>query len=88
MIDLNSLIPADSELYLFSACAINSRGEIVGLAFDGQGNFHGYLATPGRTAMRGSTESSSVAPSKRFGYAWSLVRDRVAPFGTGLRRVR
>lgn len=34
MIDLNGLIPPDSTLYLVSAYDINSRGEIVGQAFD------------------------------------------------------
>jgi probable HAF family extracellular repeat protein len=46
LVDLNSLIPANSPLYLFTVCSINSRGEIIGLALDAQGNFHGYLATP------------------------------------------
>jgi hypothetical protein len=78
---LNSLIPADSELYLFSACSINSRGEIVGLAFDAQGNFHGYLATPSDGAVGRSFGLSTISRSARFGYAWRLVRDRVGPFG-------
>ena len=34
MIDLNSLIPANSPLYLLSANDLNDRGEIVGQAFD------------------------------------------------------
>ncbi|MBV9743855.1 MAG: hypothetical protein JO099_08830 [Acidobacteriia bacterium] len=54
MVDLNSLVPANSSLYLFSACAINSRGEIVGIAVDGQGNAHGYLATPSSSAAQAS----------------------------------
>jgi hypothetical protein len=40
------LIPATSALYLLSACSINARGEITGLAADADGNLHGYLATP------------------------------------------
>jgi probable HAF family extracellular repeat protein len=88
MEDLNSLIPADSELYLFSVCSINSRGEIIGLALDTQGNFHGYLATPSNSALGPSAELSTVSRSARFGYAWSLVRDRLGPFGTGLLRRR
>ena len=82
MTDLNSLIPEDSPLYLFSACSINSRGEIVGLALDSKGNFHGYLATPGN----GSSDSGGGLPpgarSARFEHAWSLVRERTGPFGT------
>jgi probable HAF family extracellular repeat protein len=46
MTNLNSLIPANSPLYLLLACSINSSGEIVGLAVTGTGALHGYLATP------------------------------------------
>lgn len=45
-VDLNSLVTGNTDLYLFSVCSINSRGQIIGLATDTQGNFHGYLATP------------------------------------------
>lgn len=85
MMDLNSLISAGSPLYLFSACSINSRGEIIGLALDMQGNFHGYLATPNDGPLGASAELSAVSRSSRFEYAWSLVRDRVGSF-SGLRR--
>jgi probable HAF family extracellular repeat protein len=86
MTDLNSLIPADSPLYLFSVCSINSGGEIIGLALDMQGNFHGYLATPGDGALGTPAELSTVSRSAQFEYAWSLVRDRVGSFGGLLRR--
>jgi probable HAF family extracellular repeat protein len=33
-------------LYLITACSINAAGEIIGIAIDGSGNFHAYLATP------------------------------------------
>ena len=84
MMDLNSLIPANSELYLFSTCSINSRGEIVGLAFDAQGNMHGYLATPNTSAAGGPVDSFIVSRSARFESAWSLLRGRTGPFGTKL----
>ena len=45
-VDLNSLIPAGSPLFLVDACSINSRGEIIGIAIDTTGEAHGYLATP------------------------------------------
>jgi len=86
MVDLNSLIPADSALYLFSACSINSRGEIIGLAFDAQGNFHGYLATPSTGAVGSSDALSAISSPARFGYGWSVVRGRLGPFGGLLRR--
>lgn len=44
-LDLNSLVTENSTgLYLITACSINSRGEVVGLALDAAGNLHGYLA--------------------------------------------
>ncbi len=46
LIDLNTLVPAGSPLYLASACSINTAGEIVGFAFDNSGNVHAYLAVP------------------------------------------
>ena len=46
LIDLNTLVPADSPLDLASACSINAAGEIVGFAFDSSFNVHAYLAVP------------------------------------------
>jgi dihydroxyacid dehydratase/phosphogluconate dehydratase len=48
MTDLNSLVPAGSPLYLFTACSINSLGEIIGIGLSGDGSFHSYLAAPAR----------------------------------------
>jgi hypothetical protein len=36
-------------LYLLLGESINSRSEIIGLAVDGAGKFHGYLAIPKRS---------------------------------------
>ncbi len=49
-IDLNTLIvPGRSAgLYLVQANAINSSGEITGVAVDGSGQAHGFVATPKR----------------------------------------
>lgn len=59
MSDLNSLIPANSPLYLATACSINSSGQIIGFAFDSSGQLHGYLATPGaRPAVNAALEPS------------------------------
>jgi probable HAF family extracellular repeat protein len=77
-LDLNSLVtenPAD--LYLFTACSINSRGEIIGLAFDAEFNLHGYLATPNDSAGDPSAESSTETRWSRFEYAWKVLRDRL-----------
>jgi probable HAF family extracellular repeat protein len=48
MTDLNTLISANSGLYLLLAASINSSGEIVGLAVTNTGELHGFLATPRR----------------------------------------
>jgi probable HAF family extracellular repeat protein len=56
MTDLNTLIPADSSLFLLLACSINARGELTGLAVDtNTGEFHTYLATPSNVASAGNT---------------------------------
>lgn len=45
--DLNTLIPADSPLQLQTACGINSRGEITGLAVEkSTGQYRGYFLIP------------------------------------------
>ena len=45
--DLNTLIAANSPLQLQTACGINSRGEITGLAVQkSNGQYRGYLAIP------------------------------------------
>jgi probable HAF family extracellular repeat protein len=47
MTDLNTLIPAGSPLFLFGSGDINSRGQIVGAAFQfSTGEVHAFLATP------------------------------------------
>ncbi|MGC2658221.1 MAG: hypothetical protein WA324_09730, partial [Bryobacteraceae bacterium] len=47
MRDLNSLIPADSPLYLLFGEDINEAGEIVGLGLEtSTGDVHAFLATP------------------------------------------
>ncbi len=48
MTDLNSLIPPNSSLHLLSACSINARGQIAGLAITSAGEYHAFLATPRR----------------------------------------
>ncbi len=45
--DLNSLIPANSSLYLIFGCSINSRGQILGLATNLAGTvYHAYELIP------------------------------------------
>jgi probable HAF family extracellular repeat protein len=53
--DLNTLISPDSPLQLQTACGINSRGEITGLAVEkSTGQYRGYLAIPVAGANSGS----------------------------------
>ena len=52
MIDLNSLIPSGSPLYLTEAEGINDRGEIAGTAFDpSTGDAPAFLAIPAPAAQ-------------------------------------
>jgi probable HAF family extracellular repeat protein len=47
LVDLNSLVAGTSALFLETACSINSRGEIIGFAFDPSTDYiHAYLAIP------------------------------------------
>jgi probable HAF family extracellular repeat protein len=47
LIDVNTLVASNpAKLFLLSGVSINSRKEITGLAVDGAGTFHGYLAIP------------------------------------------
>jgi probable HAF family extracellular repeat protein len=46
MTDLNTLIPADSPLYLLTAFGINDAGVIVGFGATSTGDLHGFVATP------------------------------------------
>ena len=48
MVDLNSLLAADSGWTLISAAGVNSNGDIIGMG-EFNGNFEGFLLTPGGT---------------------------------------
>jgi probable HAF family extracellular repeat protein len=45
MTDLNTLVPADSPLYLLTAFALSDSGDIVGFGATNDGDIHGFLAT-------------------------------------------
>ena len=66
--DLNSLIPADSPLYLIYALGINDAGEIVGLALQtATGDLHAYLAIPihGAASSSGKAHETLSSPDDR-----------------------
>jgi probable HAF family extracellular repeat protein len=48
LVDLNTLISGTTSLFLETACSINSKGEIIGFAYDKNNPnlIHGYLAVP------------------------------------------
>jgi probable HAF family extracellular repeat protein len=46
LVDLNSLVSGSTSLHLMTACSINDRGQIIGIATDSSGRLHGYVATP------------------------------------------
>ncbi|HEV2484056.1 MAG TPA: hypothetical protein VGT08_00850 [Terracidiphilus sp.] len=56
LVDLNTLVTGNNSLYLLTACFVNSRGEITGIALDQNGAEHTYLATP----VPGAAASSSA----------------------------
>jgi probable HAF family extracellular repeat protein len=64
MIDLNTLFPADSNLYATMANKINSRGQISGMATvlsgPDAGNIHAFLATPVNASIADSIASIAV----------------------------
>ena len=47
MSDFNTLVQANSPLYLLGAETINSSGEIAGFGVTSSGDIHAYVATPG-----------------------------------------
>jgi probable HAF family extracellular repeat protein len=59
MIDLNSLIPATSPLFLLVATGINEAGEIAGFGLQTTtGEIHPFLAIPANIAIQGRTRMS------------------------------
>ncbi|HLJ51070.1 MAG TPA: hypothetical protein VKU01_33915 [Bryobacteraceae bacterium] len=77
-LDINSLVPADSALFLFDACSINSRGEIIGIAVDMDGNFHGYLASPSDAISSPLADSASGVSLARFDSARQVLQRRLS----------
>jgi probable HAF family extracellular repeat protein len=60
MTDLNTLVPADSPLYLLFAGSINSSGEIAGFGVTSFGDVHGFLLTPS-----GGADDESFSPARQ-----------------------
>jgi hypothetical protein len=66
MTDLNTLIPASSNLFVTMANEINDRGQISGMAIvlsgPDAGNIHAFLATPVNASIGRSV--ADVAPTR------------------------
>jgi|HubBroStandDraft_4_1064222.scaffolds.fasta_scaffold01739_6 probable HAF family extracellular repeat protein len=78
MTDLNTLIAADSPLYLLTGCSINSRGEITGLGLTSTGEIHTYLATPTHgVATSESTSQGVISPRILSDDARKLLQHQV-----------
>jgi probable HAF family extracellular repeat protein len=61
MTDLNTLIPANSPLFLLNATSINDRGQIVGGALTSTGEVHAFLATPRDSETDGESATTAAA---------------------------
>ena len=79
LVDLNTLVTGNNSLYLLTACYINSKGEITGIALDSNFEEHTYLATPvhGAVAVASIANESVVLPAwvkSRLGFAAHVGR--------------
>ncbi len=85
MSDLNALVPADSPLYLWTGCSINSSGDIIGIASASNGDLHGYLATRVAGAA-GGPNTSALQPGAKAEHAPVTVPEnaRKLLFGLGM----
>jgi probable HAF family extracellular repeat protein len=61
MLDLTTLVPANSPLQLLNASSINDWGEITGFGVTSNGEVHGYLLTPAKTSSSGTSGPTGTA---------------------------
>jgi probable HAF family extracellular repeat protein len=68
MIDFNTLIPADSNLFVINCSNINDRGQVSGMGtvMSGphKGEIHAFLATPSNERLAAGTSVADVAPTR------------------------
>jgi probable HAF family extracellular repeat protein len=76
VLDLNSLLPANSPLFLLLPVFINSHGQIVGLAVTSSGEPHGFIASPAGEIATGT--NAVVAPLSLTTSQQSVVLDASA----------
>jgi len=70
MVDLNSLISPESRWQLINAWAINNRGQILGVASNGQGVTSQVLLTPVAAPEPGSLTLLGIGAVSLAGCAW------------------
>jgi probable HAF family extracellular repeat protein len=90
MTDLNTLIGADSPLYLLTGCSINSRGEITGLGLTSTGEIHTYLATPTHGVATRESTSQVISPKILSDDARTLLHQQLGfgRFGVGFMKLQ
>ena len=82
MVDLNSLVPPDSPLYIELSCSINARGEIVGQGIDKTtGELRGYMLTPGAGPTNGSISPAMREAPRPAVLSPDAPRSRIGRFG-------
>ncbi|HVO96424.1 MAG TPA: hypothetical protein VMT15_00065 [Bryobacteraceae bacterium] len=89
MMDLNTLIPANSGWYLMSSCSLNDLGEIVGYGVI-NGEMHSFLARPAFSdigEVRVSPSFQEVTGMKTVPEEWRKAVMRRAPAGGALIRL-
>lgn len=77
MTDLNTLIPADSPLYLLNATSNNDWGQIVGSALEtSTGEVHAFLATPtfGGSTGEGLPHAREAVPRPKLTLPENVVK--------------
>ena len=63
LVDLNSLVSGATTLDLMTACSINAKGEIIGIAYDpGTGEIHAYKATPTSDSVWAMDRKPAIVP--------------------------
>ena len=80
MTDLNSLIPADSPLFLILACSINSRGELAGIGVNDAGDAHAFLATPIDSAAESEWTAPALQEMKKRVVLSDALRKQLQPY--------
>jgi len=83
MTDLNTLVPADSPLYLLFAGVVNSSGEISGFGVSSSGDLHGFLLTPVNGAQDDSSSPAQQGALKAIAQSEN-VRQQIST-GLGFR---